>query len=311
MTRPAALSLPERGQNNVWYRYNDSSAVVVFVHGIFSDSRTSWLHEDASDPALSVYWPELVHTDARFGNPSIYLAGYYTALDAGPYEIRNCADEIFRALGREDPGGRPGPLDKETIVFVCHSTGGIAVRYLLEANEASFRGKNIGVVLIASPSFGASWADRLEWLVRFYNQHLGIQLQWGSWSLRDLDARFRDLVDQRRLRLSGIEAYENHFIIHRPWLPDRKLVVTEASAGRYFGAPVLLRNTDHFTAVKPTGIAHPAHELLVDFWMKLARDRRRERTPHRAHTRLRSMHRRKQPRVARQRQKGMVISIVP
>ncbi len=42
--------------------------------------------------------------------------------------------------------------------------------------------------------------------------------------------------------------------------------MTEESAGRYFGAPVLLRNTNHFTCVKPDSLTHPAHELLVDFW---------------------------------------------
>jgi hypothetical protein len=62
--------------------------------------------------------------------------------------------------------------------------------------------------------------------------------------------------------------------------------------------------------VKPSGTSHPAHELLVDFWIKLVRDGRHERTRHRAHTRLRPVHRRKQPKVARQRQKGLVMSIV-
>jgi hypothetical protein len=301
---PHRTALPQHGQNNLWFHYNQSRAVIVFVHGIFSDSRGCWLHDDAGYPPRTVYWPALVRSDPRFGNPSIYLAGYYTAIDAGPYEIRNCADEVFRALAREDPQGRPGPLEKETVVFVCHSTGGIVVRYLLEVHESSFVDKNIGLVLIASPSYGESLPTRLEWLARFYNQQLGIQLQWGSWSLRDLDARFRDLLDQRRLCIHGVEAYENHFIFHRPWLPDRKVLVTEASAGRYFGAPVLLRNTNHFTAVKPDSKQHPAHELLVDFWMMLER----EPAPSRVRMTVAPVQRRRQPRGTRQRQKGLVLT---
>ena len=289
MRRDIGPSLPERGQNNLWYHFNDADTAVVFVHGIFSDSRSCWLHHDELNPARSVYWPALVRTDERFGNPSIYLGGFYTAVDSGPCEIRNCADEIFRSLQRTDARGRPGPLEKRRLVFVCHSLGGVAVRYLLEVNEASFADKEIGLVMIASPSYGSTWANRLEWLARFYNQRLGAQLEWGSWSLRDLDARFRDLVDQRRLRLHGVEAYENHFVFHRPWLPDRKVVVTEASAGRYFGAPVLLRRTNHFTAVKPDGKDHPAHELLVDFWRTMPFERAATRhdraSPERRHRR--------------------------
>ena len=37
-------------------------------------------------------------------------------------------------------------------------------------------------------------------------------------------------------------------------------------AGKFFGAPKLLRKTDHFSSVKPDGYDHPAHELLVDFY---------------------------------------------
>ena len=266
MRRDVGVFLPEVGQNNLWYYYNDGDTAVVFVHGLFSDSRTCWLRSNEGNSARSVYWPALVRGDARFGNPSIYLAGFYTALDSGPCEIRNCADEIYRGLQRTDAKGRPGPLGKNRLIFVCHSIGGVVTRYLIESHEASFAGKEIGLVLIASPSYGSLWASRLQWLAKFYDCRLGIQLEWGSWSLRDLDARFRDLVDQRRLTLCGVEAYENHFVFHRRWLPDRKVVVTEASAGRYFGAPVLLRKTDHFTAVKPGGRDHPAHELLVDFW---------------------------------------------
>jgi len=170
------------------------------------------------------------------------MGGYYTTIDAGPYEIRNCADEMFRAMNRVDEHGRSPVMTKQHILFVCHSTGGIVARYLLEYYVEQFRNKGIGLLLIASPSYGAKLADKLSLLSRFYNQRLGIQLKWGNWSLRDLDARFKDLVNNRTIpSFIGIEAYENRFIFHRKWLPDRSVVVTEESAGRYFGAAVLLR----------------------------------------------------------------------
>jgi len=262
-------TIPPAGQNNIWYQYTSSSAALVFVHGILSDSRSCWLHVDRHDGRKNVYWPELVRTDRRFGDPSIFLGGYYTAVDAGPYEVKDCAAELFSAMNRVDEHGIPAVMSKRRIVFVCHSTGGIVVRYLLESQYAAFREKQVGLVLMASPSYGSALADRLQWLTKFYYQQLGAQLEWGSWSLRDLDTRFKTLVSERRIPgLVGLEAYENHFIFHRTWLPDRRLVVTAESAGRYFGAPIQLRGTDHFSAVKPDGLRHPSHEVLVDFWSK-------------------------------------------
>jgi hypothetical protein len=261
------LVLPLAGVNNYWYLDRQTQSVIVFVHGIFSDSRDCWSHVDEKDPSKSRYWPALIESDSRLAGASVYMGGYYTAVAAGPYEIRNCADEMFRAMNRIDEAGCSPVMKRERILFVCHSTGGIVVRYLLEYYVEQFRNKCVGLLLIASPSYGSKWADKLSLLSGFYNQRLGTQLQWGNWSLRDLDARFKDLINNRELpSFIGIEAYENRFVIHRKWLPDSAVVVTEESAGRYFGAPVLLRGTDHFSSVKPTDTKHPTHELLVDFW---------------------------------------------
>ena len=273
---------PEARKNNLWYHWNGSDTVFVFVHGIFSDSRSSWYHEDGKNPERSCFWPELVRTDKRFGDPSIYLAGYYTDFDSGPYEIRNCAEEIHSALTRPDRNCREPVMAKRRIIFICHSTGGIVGRYLIENYADDFARKRVGLVLIASPSYGAKWADRLALLSKLYKQRLGRQLCWGNWSLRDLDARFKNLVNERKRipGLSGIEACENHFIVSGPFLPfiparfrkfiplmrNRSILVSEESAGRYFGAPTLLRATDHFSAVKPSDVGHPSHQLLVDFW---------------------------------------------
>ena len=66
------LPIPDGRDNNFWYVYNNSNTVVVFVHGIFSNSRTCWLHTGSG---LSVFWPDLIRADPRFEAPSIYLGG--------------------------------------------------------------------------------------------------------------------------------------------------------------------------------------------------------------------------------------------
>jgi hypothetical protein len=73
-------------------------------------------------------------------------------------------------------------------------------------------------------------------------------------------------------RLFGMEACENKMILRdsiprwiRWALPPRWKVVTTLSAGQYFGSVKELRNTDHFSTVKPSSFEHPSHEFLVTF----------------------------------------------
>jgi pimeloyl-ACP methyl ester carboxylesterase len=162
------MKLPQPSTNNLWYR-DCPGPVIVFLHGVLSDSRGCWLHPDA-DPAKNIYWPELICSDRRFDGIAVYLGGYYTAFDAGPYEIRNCSDEVFSALARRDAGKPNSVLDRDTIILVCHSTGGIVARYMLDTHSDAFVQKRIGLVLIASPSLGAKDANRLSLTRRSRNQ---------------------------------------------------------------------------------------------------------------------------------------------
>ena len=253
-------TLPPPNENNLWYLDRNTDSVIVFVHGILSDSGSCWL-----DEKRGVSWPELIINDKSFDEYSIFLGGYYTAVDAGPYDVAASANELFNALKRNIDGS-PSVLSRKKIMFVWHSTGGIFVRYMLDSMFPHFVKSIVGLVLIASPSYGSKWATRLGLLTRFYKNKLGIQLEWGNWSLEDIDDRFKRLqVEERIPGLVGHEAYENHFIIHRRfWFPLRLLVPKE-SAGRYFGPPELLRNTNHFTTVKPHKRKHPSYEMLGDF----------------------------------------------
>src|SRR5262245_13085263 len=263
--------LPEKGKNNLWFRHNESDAVLVFVHGLLSDSRGCWLYESKRHPERNCYWPELIESDSRFNDISIYLAGYYTAVDSGAYEIRNCADEVMAALKYKDIDGRQPVMEKAKITFVCHSLGGIVARYLLETNREEFKDKKVGLALIASPSFGSKLANSLDNLIDFFHQQQGVQLKWGNWSLSDLDDRFKTLKDEKLIpNLSGIELYENHFVVHCKWLPifKRKLVVTKESAGRYFSSPKQIAKTDHFSICKPVEKTDLVHKYLYNFLSK-------------------------------------------
>jgi pimeloyl-ACP methyl ester carboxylesterase len=265
-----ATKLPPSRTNNLWYEYNNSPTVFVFVHGLLGDSRDTWLATDGAG-APKQYWPELALRDPSLGKMSIFLGGYYSAFDAGNYGVGDAAAELWGALNRKPLyfGEQPvaeSVMDKKNIVFITHSTGGIVARYVLHQYRESFRDKVVGLMLIASPSYGSKTADTLAVLVDLYQQKQAAQLRWGSDLVVDLDKNFKNMVYKRTIpNLVGVEALENHFIIHRKFLPNRLILVDETSAGRYFRAPVRLRDTDHFTVVKPPHRTHPAHELLADF----------------------------------------------
>jgi pimeloyl-ACP methyl ester carboxylesterase len=276
-SRPEVLAQNPERRTNFWYVVGNSDTVFVFVHGIFSDSHSCWLSRVGSG-LQNIYWPDLILSDPRLQNLSIYMAGYYTALDAGDFPIAQCAREVLDALNRPDTQNRPPVLSFKKIAFICHSTGGIIVRYMLERYRELFADKAIGLVLIASPSLGSGWANLASAASKYYNQRLGSQLRWNSVELEELHARFRDLVDQRAAFMPGLigaEAAEAQMVFRdriphwiRRLLPTRARVVSSLSAGQYFGSVKILPGTDHFSAVKPTGLDHPSHEFLVDFILR-------------------------------------------
>jgi hypothetical protein len=269
----ALRPIPPPKRNNLWYLDRGTKDVIVFVHGIFSDSRTCWLAEGHKSEH-EYYWPELIARDERFDRFSIYLGGFFTDVDAGPFGLEDCAQELFDALGEPTRSAEIPILERKTLLFVCHSTGGIVVRYMLESRADAFAEKTIGLVLIASPSYGSRLVGgTLRGLAKLYRQKLGRQLKWGNWGLEDLDRRFQLLLSQRRIpHLIGAEAYENRFIFHRKWLPRLPwLVVERESAARYFPPARQLAGTDHFTTVKPNGAKHPSHVFLCRFLRELER----------------------------------------
>jgi pimeloyl-ACP methyl ester carboxylesterase len=287
LVTPGSLQMPPDRANNFWYVRRDPKNVIVFLHGIFSASRTCWLYEDSAS-RQRVFWPDLVRHDKRFGKASIYLAGYYTAVDAGDFSIAQCAREVVEALKQTDADGLPPVLDARTVSFVCHSTGGIVARYMIDRYIDAFRDKALGLALIASPSLGSVWANTARLAAKFYNQRLGQQLQWDGEALEDIHGRFKDLVNETGARLPGLfgmEACENKMIMRDRipalvrWLvPPRLKVVTTLSAGQYFGEVKVLRGTDHFSSVKPDGPNHPSHEFLVTFQREFQRATERSST---------------------------------
>ncbi len=257
---------PAEKVNNIWYHENDSDTVFVFVHGILSDSRDAWMYEKQGNP--SQYWPAIVRDCEYFNSPSVYLGGYHTSLSSGQYDMRDAANELARKLRLVPDGANRSVMDYDHILFIAHSTGGILVRHIL-FRQVGFRDKTIGLALMASPSLGSKDADRLELFMKIANHRMGQQLQHGNIFLGELDSDFKNLVDQRTLTFPGLvgsEALENHFVLPGIIFGTREVVVTEESGGRYFGEPIRIADTNHFSIVKPNNQHHGSISFLRDFY---------------------------------------------
>jgi len=145
--------------------------------------------------------------------------------------------------------------------------GGLVVRkFIVErAPELIESDKKIGLFLIASPSLGALYADWLTPLARLLGQEQAAALRFvrnNTW-LADLDKEFLNLKEGGKLTLTGKELVEDKSVFpSRFW---RRQVVEPFSGARYFGEPLKIPNSDHFSIAKPDSETVIQHRVLLDF----------------------------------------------
>lgn len=274
---------PASVKNNTWYCANNSDTVIVFVHGLNSSSSTAWLRP-AESGGPETYWPNLVLTDRQFAKPSIFLAGFYTGVTATNYAMSDATEELFTALtSRVD--GRRSVLSYKNILFVAHSLGGVITRAVMVRHKEAFRGKRIGLLLVASPSLGSDYADKLVTVASLVHSQLVRQLAPNSPFLVQLDRDFVRLMKSREFRdsLAGGELVENYFIgaaatdssllgMTRTLILKSFMsrVVEEGSASRYFPLnKVVVPGSDHFTIAQPSGLNDLSHARLADVYQRM------------------------------------------
>jgi pimeloyl-ACP methyl ester carboxylesterase len=179
-------------QNNTWIHESESRTVVIFVHGILSNSDSCWRNTKAKS-----YWPELVRKDPQFEDAAVFVSGYTAGAGAGLYDVRAAAADILALL--RNPGTQAAPLDKDRLIFVCHSQGGIVVRQMLVSFFQEFQDKKVGVVLCGSPSWGSWYGTLLAPIGLVFRFRQATALSWGGSTLRNLDRDFLELIEQKRI----------------------------------------------------------------------------------------------------------------
>ncbi len=105
-----------RARAGTWIRHDPNNhGVIVFVHGILGDERTTWTSGNA-------YWPEMLTHDHTFDGQDIYMYHYPSPHLGQAFTIDEVAENMRSVLTTD------GVLEHTEITFVSHSMGGIVTR---------------------------------------------------------------------------------------------------------------------------------------------------------------------------------------
>ncbi len=128
-----------------------NSPVIIFLHGVLGDSKSTWLKGKA-------YWPDLLKQDNAFSGASVYVHEYKTELfgqSRSDLSINELADELKARLDGD------GVMQHRQLIFITHSMGGLVVRALMlkfsdVVNKVRF------IFFLSTPTTGAAigyWAS--------------------------------------------------------------------------------------------------------------------------------------------------------
>ncbi|MFY9261540.1 MAG: alpha/beta fold hydrolase [Gallionella sp.] len=235
---------------------SEGRVAVIFIHGIFSSSADCWTHSNGT------HWPTQLANENGFSKFGIYNFEYKTDFFSGHYSLNDVVDALKEKLALDSVS------DCETLIFVCHSMGGIVARKYVVQNAAHLErtNKKIGLFLIASPSLGSNYANWLAPLAKFFkhSQARALRFQEDNIWLNGLDSDFINLKEDGHLQIKGKELVEDTFIVLPKFLVFRQVVPPFAGA-KYFGDAIKIPNSDHFSIAKIENGNDTKHQLLLKF----------------------------------------------
>lgn len=235
---------------------SEDGVVVIFLHGILSSTSGCWTHSGGT------HWPTQLANEHNFEKLGIYTFEYKTDFFSGHYSLNDVVDALKEQLALDSVS------DCDTLIFVCHSMGGIVARKYIVQNAAQLErtNKKIGLFLIASPSLGSNYANWLAPLAKFFkhSQARALRFQENNIWLNGLDRDFINLKEGGHIQIKGKELVEDTFVVLPRFLFFRQ-VVPPFSGAKYFGDAIKIPNSDHFSIAKIEDGKDFKHQLLLKF----------------------------------------------
>ena len=128
-----------------WVRKTPGSrGVIVFIHGVTGDARSTWLSGDQ-------FWPGMLTEDSTFNGQDIYVYSYPSPRFRKTFSIDDIAENMRLVLTDD------GVLKHEEVTFICHSMGGIVARaFILKYRPIAAKIRFI--YFFATPTTGSPYA---------------------------------------------------------------------------------------------------------------------------------------------------------
>jgi pimeloyl-ACP methyl ester carboxylesterase len=122
-----------------------AQGVIVFVHGVLGDGRTTWSNGRS-------YWPELLTRDETFAGQDIYVYEYPSPKLRTSFSLDEVADNLRLVLSTD------GVLHYKQITFVSHSMGGLVTRAFIVKYRSQVVPKIRFLAFFATPTTGSPFA---------------------------------------------------------------------------------------------------------------------------------------------------------
>jgi pimeloyl-ACP methyl ester carboxylesterase len=216
-----------RAEAGTWIRHEPSNhGVIVFVHGILGDERTTWTNG-------SSYWPEMLTHDHAFDGQDIYLYHYPSPLLGQAFTIDEVAENMRSVLTTD------GVLQHTEITFVSHSMGGIVTRAFILKYRKEWVPKIRFLFFFATPTSGSPYAL----LVGLVSQNPQFKELYPMDPDSYLAPLLRNWLDAG-MGLKSFCAYETQTFYGQ-------IVVDLPSASNLCTEPLRPIDADHLSIVKP------------------------------------------------------------
>jgi hypothetical protein len=207
-------------------RTDEANIVIVFVHGILGDGRTTWTGANGK------YWPDMIANDPAFKDADIFVFSYSTGLLA-TMSIDELAENMRLVLGAN------GVTRYQKIAFLSHSMGGLVTRAFLLKNR-NVANKTMLAYFYSTPTTGSQVASVVNAFFGNPQSSKMTVMKSGDY-LGDL---FRNWLNAG-FSFPSYCAYEK-----RP-TNGVSLVVEMSSAGALCTKPLDPIDADHSSIVKP------------------------------------------------------------
>ena len=216
--------------------------VVIFVHGLFGNARTSWLNMETR-----AYWPELLASDSRLSDFGVCVVEYDSPLLESSWRTTDIAAYFLMKLESEEFF----TTDRE-LYFIAHSMGGVVVQRMLTMLNTPEKVEKLhrvrAALLVSTPSLGTPLSS-LAALLSNNPQVRGLTPEQFNDALSALIHDWRTLRQERDVTRAFAPRAHCAHEEKETW---SQLIVSRASAGAECdsvqGLPF-----NHIDIVKPRG----------------------------------------------------------